>query len=444
MAAASVVQVYRYPFASCLEELKSGLGLRLATFGGAVEERPYFFAGTLIEPQITAQMLQVLANIIATRFYMPIPVAALDPVVTSNSSLLRFEGFSSCCGVYCRVDLLEDSFEREITGRGTTNVDFNLKMRAALATIGAQSDVKLSVGADEVILEKFGSEKVIEKKVKLPIRWIKGFSEVQSYLPTLTPKFHIKAAEARRFIRALPKGSAPKKPSYVVGQGKGLRLSQREARESVRLTGVERLRSLEPLLNSPSIELDIWSDNDNGVSAWQITDGPRRIVVVISPEIWRGFSGEGQVLDKLSEEDSHDAVSRVRAQLNWQSQVDLDNVAKFTNVAPEKVSRALAVLGSRGLVGYDQNTSSYFHRELPFDLEKVEQLQPRLRAARKLIEEDGVEVITKSKVMVQGTEVKHRVNLEKDTCTCPWYGKHQNSRGPCKHILAAQMKVEDD
>jgi hypothetical protein len=442
--AASLEQIYRYPFASYLEDMKSGLSLRLATFGGTVEENPYFFEGTLIEPQVTAQMLQVLANIVSTRFYIPIPTTALDPVVTCNPSLLRFEGFSACCGVYCRVDLLADSFDSEINGRGTTNVDFNLKMRAALATICRQSEVKLSVGANEVILEKLGSEKVIEKKVKLPIRWIKGFSEVQSYLPTLTPKFHIKAAEVRRFIRGLPKGSAPKKPSYVVGQGKGLRLSKRDARDSVRLTGVERLRSLEPLLNSPSIELDVWSDNDSGVSAWQITDGPRRIVVAISPEIWRGFSGEGQVLNKLSEDDSSDAISRVRAQLDWQPQVDLNTVAKATNVAPDKVCSALAVLGSRGLVGYDQNTNTYFHRELPFDLEKVEQLQPRLRAARKLIAEDGVEVITKSKVMVQGTVVKHRVNLEKDTCTCPWYGKHQNSRGPCKHILAARMKVEND
>ncbi len=24
-------------------------------------------------------------------------------------------------------------------------------------------------------------------------------------------------------------------------------------------------------------------------------------------------------------------------------------------------------------------------------------------------------------------------------CTCPWFGKHQGSRGPCKHVLAADM-----
>ena len=24
-------------------------------------------------------------------------------------------------------------------------------------------------------------------------------------------------------------------------------------------------------------------------------------------------------------------------------------------------------------------------------------------------------------------------------CSCPWYGKHQDSRGPCKHVLAVEM-----
>jgi uncharacterized Zn finger protein len=26
-----------------------------------------------------------------------------------------------------------------------------------------------------------------------------------------------------------------------------------------------------------------------------------------------------------------------------------------------------------------------------------------------------------------------------DTCTCPWWGKHQGTRGPCKHVLAARI-----
>ena len=30
--------------------------------------------------------------------------------------------------------------------------------------------------------------------------------------------------------------------------------------------------------------------------------------------------------------------------------------------------------------------------------------------------------------------------VENAKCTCAWYLKHQNSRGPCKHILAVKLK----
>ena len=69
-------------------------------------------------------MLLVLSDVVRTHFFLPQP-ALLDPVVTSNEAMLRFEGFSGCCGVYARVDLPAEAFDSDIQGRGTTNVDFN-------------------------------------------------------------------------------------------------------------------------------------------------------------------------------------------------------------------------------------------------------------------------------------------------------------------------------
>ena len=59
------------------------------------------------------------------------------------------------------------------------------------------------------------------------------------------------------------------------------------------------------------------------------------------------------------------------------------------------VEAALAVLGARGLAGYDTTSGRYFHRVLPFDLERVEQHQPRLKNARELI--DHVEIVCPSR-----------------------------------------------
>ena len=135
----------------------------------------------MLAPRETAEMLLVLSEVVRTHFFLPRP-AMLDPVVTSNDSMLRFEGFSGCCGVYARVDIPAEAFHCDHLGRGTTNVDFNNPMRAALSRLRNHDDARLAVGADGVELSKAG-DTIVEKKVKLPVRWIKGFSEVQP-LPT--------------------------------------------------------------------------------------------------------------------------------------------------------------------------------------------------------------------------------------------------------------------
>jgi hypothetical protein len=110
----------------------------------------------------------------------------------------------------------------------------------------------------------------------------------------------------------------------------------------------------------------------------------------------------------------------------------------------------LAALGSRGLVGFDLAEGAYFHRELPFDLELVESLHPRLNDARKLVAGGGVRVFRRDgeriEAVVPGTDVEHRVVLagETATCTCPWHAKHKGERGPCKHVLAVQIILDEE
>ena len=443
--AAAIDFTYRYPFASAVEQTEQALGLRLATCG-AHHEHPHFFDGCLREPRVVGDMLLVLSDVVRTHFFLPRP-AVLDPVVTGNESMLRFEGFSGCCGVYARADLPAEAFDSEIQGRGTTNVDFNNPMRAALTRLRDREEVRLSVGGEGVTLARAG-ETVVEKKVKLPVRWIKGFSEVQAYQPGLELKLEIPAAEARRFIRSLPPGSGPKRTSYVVQAGRAVRLSQRAKPGAIPLVGTNRIRVLEPLLPAAR-RLRIWADDDAGTSAWEVLFPTGRFFLMISPELYRGFSGEGQVLEKLAGGRWKEAFPYVEAQLGGQSEIDAAAIAQQIGLPVEEVEAALAVLGSRGLAGFDVSTGRYFHRELPFDLSKVESLQPRLKGARKLLHEKRVSVLEtlsddRFDVGVGGTGVVHHVRLrpDGDRCTCPWFSKHQGQRGPCKHILAARMFVE--
>jgi hypothetical protein len=433
---------YRYPFASEVTPTPSGLGLRLATCGANLEH-PCFFDGRMREPRVVAGMLLVLADVVRTHFFLPRP-ANLDPVVTSSEAMIRFEGFSGCCGVYARVDLPAAAFDREIQGRGTTNVDFNDPMRAALGRIREREEVRLSVGGEGVTLRR-GEESVVEKRVKLPVRWIKGFSEVQAYQPSLELKTEVHASEARRFLRSLPSGIGPKRTCYVAQAGRSLRLTARTAPGAVPLSGTNRIRVLEPLLGAAR-SLRIWANDGAGTSGWEVLFAAGRFFLMLSPELYRGFSGEGQVLERLAGRRWEEALPVVRDRLSWQAEIDGQAIAEEGGLAVEEVDAALAVLGSRGLAGFDVTTGRYFHRELPFDLAQVETLQPRLQGARKLLDANRVEMLKRlsndaADVAVGGTGTTHHVRLrpDGDRCTCPWFSKHQGQRGPCKHILAARM-----
>lgn len=447
MSAATLDFTYRYAFPSGVAETDRGPGLLLATCG-AHHEQPYFFDGSMLAPRETGEMLMVLSDVVRTHFFLPRP-ALLDPVVTSNELMLRFEGFSGCCGVYARVDIPAEAFRSDHLGRGTTNVDFNNPMRAALSRLRDRDEARLAVGSDSVELSK-GGDTVVEKKVKLPIRWIKGFSEVQLYQPAMTPRIEVPGAEARKFVRSLPRSTAPKKPSFVTQTGKTLRLSQRTTAGGIRFQGTHRVRVLEPLLNTAK-SLRIWADDQTGTTAWEVVLRAGRFFLMLSPEVYRGFSGEGQALEKLAGNRWQEALPLVQQQLKGQAQLDADELARETNLPRADVEAALAVLGSRGLAGYDANRAAYFHRQLPFELDKVEQLQPRLKAARALLANQGVAVLRQpdegeAEVEVAGSGVTHLVRLraDGDKCSCPWFSKHLGERGPCKHILAARMFVEQD
>ncbi len=175
-----------------------------------------------------------------------------------------------------------------------------------------------------------------------------------------------------------------------------------------------------------------------------------RFHMLVSPEVWRGFSGEGQALESLAGKEWHDVITRVQAQLNWNPVIEPGELARQADVGVNAAQDALAALGARGLVGFDLDAGAYFHRELPFDLSAVEQLQPRLKAARKLVSEGRVQIEKRSsnevEAFVASSDVEHRVRLtaDEDKCSCPWHAKHQTDRGPCKHVLATRNLVEEE
>lgn len=453
VAAPILEQSYRYQFPSAVEGHGADRRLRLATSGGPAPN-PEFFRGRLLLPVVASDLLLTVGDVARARFHVPpamlVRILQLaDPVATCADDRLRFEAFSACCSVYGRVDILPDGYEGELVGRGTTNVDMGMYLRAALAGVQDRGDLGLAVGASslEVVAD---ATSAVERRVPLPSRWIRGFLEVQSVMADLEPVAAIDGAAARAFLRSIPK-SPPRAPVWVGQAGRRLRLSHHDAgRGSTPVSGLARLRLFERAARHAT-GLRLYAVPGEGSTGWQLDVPGGRLTIVLSPDVWRGFSGEGRALHRLAAAAPAGSVAAVRGALGWEPRLSVEELAATTNRTRSDVESALAVLATSGLVGFDLADGGFFRRELPFDLGRGERLQPRLRDARRLVEAGAVRVESATEDGLaawvagpQGVEYRVRSSDQGWTCTCPWYGRHRGDRGPCKHVLAVQLQATDE
>ncbi len=288
--------------------------------------------------------------------------------------------------------------------------------------------------------------------MELPARWVKGFGEVSALHARMRPIAELTGGDATRFIAGLPR--AARGPLWAVPAGRTLSLTTTPRPGGACLAGPERLGELRPLLRFAK-RLRVYAppgtDGDDGAgaagqaalpgpSAWELTLGGTgaRFTLTLSPEKYRGFSGEGALLGALAAPDATaEDAGLIGLLLGWDSVIDVARLAASAGLTVERVTAALAALASHGAVGYDLACGAYFHRELPLGAE-VGRIHPRLADARELVTAGRV-TLTQDGAL----SGDHRVSFAAggDTCTCPWWGKHRGTRGPCKHVLAARIAL---
>ncbi|MGW4647669.1 SWIM zinc finger family protein [Kitasatospora sp. NPDC004289] len=457
MTQAVLAYAYRHP--SAVLAAPDGPRLALATSGGTgplgATAHPHFFTGSLASPAAAAAGLLAVADVAATRYHQPQRPVVLDPVVTANGDRLRFESFSACCGVYARLDVTAEGLDGAEPGHGTTNVDVNHPLREALSRIGSAEALRLSVGSEELTVT--GPEgPLLEKKVPLPERWVRGFAETQVVAAGFDLRAELPAAEAVRFLRSLPRGgestggrSGSRTPVGWVVPGPGgrtLRPATRPAPGAVCLPGPERLSTLHRVLRH-ALALRVYGPPVTvgaapTASAWEVVlPAGMRLTLTLSPDVARGFSGEGGVLTALTAGQSAADADLVSVLLAWEPRIDPAELARESGLPVERVRAALVRLGTAGQVGYDTAEASHFHRQLPYHAGRAEADNPRLRAARALVAAGAVHR-SGSIATVTVDDHEQRVRIAEDgrlTCTCLWWARYRGDRGPCKHALAVTL-----
>ncbi|WP_017496079.1 SWIM zinc finger family protein [Flavobacterium sp. WG21] len=406
-----------------------------------VNNIPCFFWGSLTDPYVTAKCWSTIAKVVRSSFG-PVPPSLRDPIVSAGSERLRFEGFSSCNGVYVRLDMKPEAIDGEFIANGTTNVDFNDPMLNALNAIQKNEKVTLAVGQQDVQVIT-SKTKVVEKKVTLPMRWIKGLTSVQLYLADMDLKFELNKIQTIQLFQSLPKGSV-KGDFFITKRAGKFMFSTLATSDSVRIGGVQRLRLLEGILAIVD-KIFIYESDDKQTCAIVCEFGKMQLLMAFSPDSYRGFSGEGNVLETMTENLPMEWVYGLNSLLKSNETFDPTMLSIENDIDFGTMDNLTSNLSSMGLLGYDLSEKAHFYRRLPFKTERILSLNPRLKNAKKLIDKEEVEITERRadyiEAKVKGSGVVHKVIIDNisQKCTCDWFTAYQGKRGICKHILAVKM-----
>jgi len=417
-----------------------------------VEEDPLFFNGEIIDPVVISGGLLVLADIVSTRYFKYVPVAQRDPILSAQGDRLRAECFSACNGVYARMDVFQSALDGEIL-YGTTNVDIGADLRKSLFNVKQGDRLKFRIGDEgwkTVHSRKADNNNIltdvrIQRPVKMPDRWIRALGNCAMLHQNMEYKFHVEGIRAKAFIAMLPPVTGKERSGWLTPTKAGVMLKLMEEKNSVYISGLHRLSALRRIMSYVNaVYFYAPQNSEAGQMMIEVCMRGASITLSLTAKSYEGYSGEGALLDSLSDLKILEYADKIDNILNFESILDLDKISESTGIIKNDIKNAIELLAVSGKLGFDVQEKAFFHRELPDDPDRVLKDNPRLVGAKKLME--GISHVEDDVWHVKSQDTTYRVIYPKDLgaqnakCTCTWYLKHQNSRGPCKHILAVKLK----
>ncbi|MEV4544712.1 SWIM zinc finger family protein [Micromonospora echinaurantiaca] len=441
-ASPSVVDTRIYRHASGVV----GDTVALATSAPDRVDEQTFFAGFVRTPRVVAGGLLALADIAAADFRPVRSPGGRDPVVTGDGERLRFEALSTCGGVYGRLDLAGEELDGAPVGQGVTNVDINPELYTALTRVGAGDPVRLAVGEDELAVSTLDG-RVVEKRVPLPQRWLRGLAEVSAHALPMDPLLELRPGRAVALLAEVSARTG-RRTRWLMPAATGWRSPSRPDRGAICVADGYRLSVLRPLLplaRTVTLYAPPVSGAPTQVSGWVLDFGTARFTLLLSTAVQHGFAGDGQLLADLGAGSAADTdADALSALLVSDPVVDRSSVAERMGWDGRRATAALAALATAGQVGYDIAAAASFHRPLPYRADVVAALHPRLAAARALGAAGGVMSTAAGVEVTSGgsTYLVHRRGAGY-ACTCAWWAEHQGLRGPCKHVVAAMISEEN-
>ena len=134
----------------------------------------------------------------------PMAFLILDPVISVHPDQVFFEVFSKDEGTYANLAIDIDAFDLEGEPTfGTTNIDFSRALFDSVQQFRSYRKTRLTVGQQAVAVSSEGQPPVLEKQIKIPDSWLRGFLQVQSATTLTTDKFSLAPIDLYNVLRHL-------------------------------------------------------------------------------------------------------------------------------------------------------------------------------------------------------------------------------------------------
>ena len=426
----------------------------------------------------------------------------LDPVISVHPDSVIFEAFSIDESSYARVTVPKDNLD--IMGDmvcGTTNIDFSRDLVKEFQRVRNYRPAWIKVERDAVELST-DLDSVVEKKIDLPLTWIRGFLQVQSASVLPGTSLQLSAETVNLVLSHLTRNRAKESPRslrFILKKGEkptiiidpwGLEVPEYQHtyqdvfEGEIRIWGRRRLMVLKDLLpfaDRLSVRLmgtgmpSYWSLSmsghrfDLGLSGWTANDWAAKanfsIMAATDP-------GEETDIDSLSEYLRTKLMSTIK------------EAAKKLRISNRAAAYGLQLLCEQGQAMYDPTCDLYRWRQLIDQFKDGDTLvntlfQPgtdgtrtdissiktgedkRMTYAKKLVHDNCVKIIESTdtekatiyKMEVVGRDEKifkpdFHVDLDGRisvaSCTCSFFRLNKLRKGPCNHIGASILFINDD
>ena len=415
----------------------------------------------------------------------PLAALILDPVVTVHPDQVLFEVFSKDEGTYAKLGVDLEAFEvdPEIEpAYGTTNVDFSEALFDGIQQLRSYRPTRLTIGREGVAVATGGAGAVLEKSIRVPDSWLRGFLQVQSSAGLPRESFRLAPIDLYNALRHLRMNADAKgkrrgiRVELVPGEPPRLVLEPwetvirstagpytGEAAKVVRVWGRRRLFLLRRFL--PLVEeVEVHLLGSGLPSFWVLRAGPIALTLGLTgftSANWSQAVSFDLLLPRRSLESSKelDAVLAVLAD-RWKA--GAGELAKATKLEWGPLVEALQQGCQQGRIMYDLAADAYRLRPLtdgPLDLARLEYRNRRERVAHDLLARRGaVAIACEQRIAAAGLELTGRVEVAEDRreyrpqllltddglvakaeCTCPLFRRQGLKDGPCAHLIALRL-----